>query len=143
MKQKIIRKIAHVCIFAKDIDETAAWYARVLGFDKVFNFTRDGRVFGYYLDAGGDTHVEVFENAEAEYSKRNQINHICFETDDLDGFIAHAKSKGVAITEKKLGVDHTWQAWLADPSGVKLEIFQYTPDSMQFGPDGVVCQVDW
>ena len=30
--------------------------------------------------------------------------------------------------------------WLKDRG---YAIFQYTPESMQFGPDGVVCQVDW
>lgn len=132
MNRKIIRKIAHVCIFSSDIDRTAEWYGRVLGFEKVFNFLRDGRVFGYYLDAGGDTHVEVFENAEAEYSGRNQINHMCFEVIDMDEAIAHIRSVGVEATAKSNGCDGTWQSWITDPDGVRIELFQYTPDSAQF-----------
>ena len=132
MSRKIIRRIAHVCIFSSDIDRTAEWYGRVLGFEKVFNFLRDGRVFGYYLDAGGDTHVEVFENAEAEYSGRNQINHMCFEVIDMDEAIAHIRSVGVEATDKSNGCDGTWQSWITDPDGVRIELFQYTPDSAQF-----------
>ena len=132
MKQKIIRKIAHVCIFARDIEATAEWYGRVLGFEKVFNFTRDGRVFGYYLDAGGDTHIEVFENAEAEYSKRNQINHICFEVVNMDEAIAHIHDCGVEASAKSNGCDDTWQSWITDPNGVRIELFEYTPKSAQF-----------
>ena len=132
MKKKIVKQIAHVCIFAHDIDMTADWYSRVLGFDKIFNFTRDGRVFGYYLDAGGDTHVEVFENAEAEYSGRNQINHICFEVIDIDEAIGHIRSQGVEATDKSNGCDDTWQSWVTDPNGVKIELFQYTGKSAQF-----------
>jgi glyoxylase I family protein len=132
MNRKIIRKIAHVCIFSSDIDHTAEWYGRVLGFEKVFNFLRDGRVFGYYLDAGGDTHVEVFENAEAEYSGRNQINHMCFEVIDMDEAIAHIRSVGVEASDKSNGCDGTWQSWITDPDGVRIELFQYTPDSAQF-----------
>lgn len=132
MQKKIIKQIAHVCIFARDIDETAAWYAKVLGFEKVFNFTRDGRVFGYYLDAGAATHVEVFENPKAEFAETNQINHICFEVTDMDFAIEHVRSLGYKAKDKSKGCDDTWQSWITDPNGVKIELFQYTPDSAQF-----------
>lgn len=132
MTQKIIRKIAHVCIFSSDIDGTAAWYQKVLGFEKAFNFARNGRVFGYYLDAGGDTHLEVFENAEAEYSGRKQINHICFEVVNMDDALAHIRGCGVEATDKSNGCDDTWQSWITDPNGVRIELFEYTPKSAQF-----------
>ena len=132
MDKRLVKQIAHVCIFAKDIDATAEWYGRVLGFEKVFNFTRDGRVFGYYLNAGGDTHVEVFENEEAEYSGKNQINHICFEVIDIDEAIAHIRSVGEEATDKSNGCDDTWQSWITDPNGVRIELFEYTPLSAQF-----------
>ena len=132
MDKRIVKQIAHVCIFAKDIDATADWYGRVLGFDKIFNFTRNDRVFGYYLDAGGDTHVEVFENEEAEYSGKNQINHICFEVIDIDEAIAHIRGLGEEATDKSNGCDDTWQSWITDPNGIKIELFQYTPNSAQF-----------
>jgi len=132
METKIVKQIAHVCIFASDIDETADWYRRVLGFEKIFNFTRDGRVFGYYLDAGGDTHVEVFENAEAEYSGKNQINHMCFEVIDMDAAITHIRRQGVEATDKSNGCDDTWQSWITDPNGVRIELFEYTTGSAQF-----------
>lgn len=143
MTKPLVTQVAHTCIFARDLDAVEAFYRDVIGIERKFDFKRGDKRIGFYLDFGNRTFVEVFLKGESRFEETNQINHICFETEDLDGFIAHVKSKGVAITEKKLGVDHTWQAWLADPSGVKLEIFQYTKDSMQFGPDGVVCQVDW
>lgn len=46
--------------------------------------------------------------------------------------MAQIRAAGVAITDKKLGVDETWQAWTADPNGVKIERFEYTPKSAQF-----------
>lgn len=131
-RKKIIRKIAHVCIFATDIEATADWYQRVLGFERIFNFTRDGRIFGYYLDAGGDTHVEVFENADAEYSGRNQINHLCFEVVDMDEALAHIRACGTEATAKSKGCDDTWQSWITDPNGVRIELFAYTGKSAQF-----------
>jgi glyoxylase I family protein len=139
----LIKQVAHTCIFARDLDAVEAFYRDVLGVAPKFDFKRGEDRIGFYLDFGNRTFVEVFRKGESRFEDTNQINHICFETDDIDAFMTHARSKGVTVTDKKLGVDHTWQCWLADPSGVKIEIFQYTRDSMQFGASGVVCQVDW
>ena len=132
MSKKIIRQVAHVCIFAKDLKATEAFYTEVLGFENTFNFTRNGEIFGYYLASGGDTFIEVFHKPEASFSEANQINHICFEVVDMDEAIAHIKSKGIPVKEKSNGCDDTWQSWIADPNGVKIELFQYTGESAQF-----------
>ena len=109
--------------------------------DTRFNFLRDGRIFGFYLDCGGRSHVEVFEKSEARYSEANQINHFCLEVEDIDAALVHIRSKGVEITPKKLACDDTYQAWISDPNGVKIELFEYTDKSAQFaGRDRVA---DW
>lgn len=132
MNKKIVKQIAHICIFSKDLQQTEDFYTNVLGFNKLFSFTRDGKVFGYYLDAGGDTHVEVFLKTEAEFAETNQINHICFEVINIDDAITHIRAQGVEARDKSNGCDDTWQSWITDPNGVKIELFQYTGDSAQF-----------
>lgn len=143
MPSPFIKQLAHACIFAHDLDTTERFYCEVLGIGKAFDFKRGEDWIGFYLDLGGRTFIEVFRKAETSFSESNQINHICLETEDLDGLVAHIEQQGVAITDKKLGVDGTWQAWITDPNGVKLEIFQYTSDSLQFAAPGAVCQIDW
>ncbi|RRH93745.1 VOC family protein [Mesorhizobium tamadayense] len=136
-----VKQLAHVCIFAHDLEATRGFYRDVLGMDTRFNFLRDGRIFGFYLECGGRSHVEVFEKSEASYSDRNQINHFCLEVEDIEAAIAHIRSKGVEVTPKKLACDDTWQAWIKDPNGVKIELFEYTHKSAQFtGGDRVA---DW
>jgi len=132
MSGPIIKQIAHACIFANDLDETAEWYRQVLGIEKKFNFTRDGKVFGYYLDVGNRTHIEVFLKTEASFSETNQINHICLEVSDMDTALAHIREQGVEASDKSNGCDDTWQSWITDPNGVKIELFAYTEDSAQF-----------
>lgn len=132
MTKHIVKQIAHTCIFAKDLAETERFYKDVLGIEKIFNFTRDGDVFGFYLNAGGATHIEVFRKTEAEFAETNQINHICFEVTDIDAAIAHIRAQGVEARDKSKGCDDTWQSWITDPNGVKIELFQYTMDSAQF-----------
>ena len=132
MAGRIVKQLAHVCIFARDLKATEAFWTGVLGMAIAFRFTRNGAPYGFYLDAGGRTNVEVFQKTESSFSDANQINHICLEVNDLDDAVEQIRAAGVKITDKKLGVDDTWQAWTADPNGVKIELFQYTPRSAQF-----------
>ena len=135
-----VRQVAHVCILAADLGETRDFYARVLGLAVKFEFLRDGRPLGFYLDAGGRTNIEVFERSDVA-APAARIDHLCLEVEDIDAAIAHVRGAGVAITDKKFGVDETWQAWVTDPNGVRIELFQYTERSAQFvGGDRVA---DW
>ena len=138
---KIIKKIAHACIFAHDLEATEKFYREVLGIEVVFRFMKAGKLIGYYLDAGDTTHIEVFHKAEAAFAETNAINHICLEVTNMDEAVAQVRARGVAALDKKLGVDGTWQSWLTDPNGVKIELFEYTGKSLQF--IGGVCEVNW
>lgn len=143
MTKSLIKQVAHTCIFAHDLEATETFYNDVFGVPTAFTFRRGDERIGYYLDFGARTFVEVFRKAESSFAETNQINHICLETEDLDALLVHVRSKGVTITDKKLGADGTWQSWTNDPNGVKLEIFQYTDASLQFKPHGSICQVNW
>jgi glyoxylase I family protein len=136
-----VKQVAHVCIFAHDLEKTRAFYEDVLGMSTQFNFLRDGKVFGFYLNCGGRSHVEVFQKDGTSYDDTDQINHFCLEVEKLDAAIEHIKSKGVEITKKKYACDDTYQAWIRDPNNVKIELFEYTDKSAQFvGRDRVA---DW
>ena len=127
-----VKQVAHVCVFARDLAETRDFYRDALGLEVAFNFTRDGAWFGFDLDAGGRSNIEVFLKPEASYSREDQINHLCLEVESIDAAIAHLRGRGVAVTDRKRGVDDTWQAWLTDPNGVRIELFEYTDASAQF-----------
>ena len=132
MTRRLVKQLAHVCIFAHDLDATEAFYRDALGMGVVFRFLKDGRAIGYYLDAGGRSNVEVFAKAETEFSERNAINHLCLEVEDMDATLAHFRGLGIPFREKSFGCDDTWQAWITDPNGVKIELFEYTEKSAQF-----------
>lgn len=143
MTDTMIRQIAHTCIYAHDLQATERFYREAFGATKSFDFKRGEDWIGFYLDFGNRTFIEVFRKGESRFDETNQINHICLETGDLDQLLTRVRSLGMDISDKKLGVDGTWQSWTSDPNGVKLEIFQYTPDSLQFKAPGGVCQVNW
>jgi catechol 2,3-dioxygenase-like lactoylglutathione lyase family enzyme len=140
---KIIKKIAHTCIFAHDLQATEKFYKDVLGIEVIFRFMKAGKLIGYYLDAGGATHIEVFQKDSAVFAETDAINHICLEVTNMDEAVAQVRANGVSALDKKLGIDGTWQSWLTDPNGVKIELFEYTDKSLQFAGPGGVCEVNW
>lgn len=136
-----VKQLAHVCLFSSDLERTKAFYVDVLNLEVAFHFTRNGAVFGFYLDAGGCSHVEVFHKPEARFAETDRINHVCLEVESIDAAIAHICAKDGEVTDKRLACDDTYQAWLRDPDGTKFELFEYTGQSAQFvGGDRVA---DW
>ena len=127
-----VKQVAHACVMTHDLKAAEEFYVGVLGLEKTFDFNRPTGRMGFYLAAGGRTYIEVFFNADAPLTPLGQINHFCFEVTNLDDAIAHIRANGVKVTAKKYGVDDTWQAWLADPSGTRIELFEYTAKSAQF-----------
>ncbi len=127
-----VKQLAHVCIFAHDLEQSRAFYRDILGLPIAFNFTRDGDVFGFYLGVGNGSFIEVFHKPGTSHAETNQINHLCLEVEDIAAAVEHLNANGVEATPKKIGCDGTWQSWIRDPSGVKIELFQYTENSAQF-----------
>lgn len=134
----MIKQLAHICLHSEDLEKTADFYCRGLGMERFFDFERKGELFGYYLKAGNNTFIEVFHGNPG---KVGNINHLALEVEDMDSLIAHLNQLGIPVGEKKLGADQSWQAWLEDPSGVRIELHEYTAGSSQL--TGRKCVVDW
>ena len=134
----MIKQLAHACIHSEDLAATEEFYCEALGLERFFDFEKEGHLFGFYLKAGNGTFIEVFQG---QRSAVGNINHLCFEVEDIDAAMERLKAHGVDVTDKKKGADQSWQAWLEDPSGVRIELHQYTPESSQYNQRTV--QVDW
>ncbi len=136
-----VKQIAHSCMMTHDLAASEHFYCEVLGLKKAFEFTKSGKKIGLYIEAGARTWIEIFIHAEAPFPSLGAINHFCFEVTSMDEAIKQIRAKGVEVTDKKYGVDDTWQAWTKGPSGERIELFEYTAKSAQFvGGDRVA---DW
>lgn len=133
----MIKQIAHVCIHSLDLAETARFYIDALGLERGFEFFKDGVVCGYYLKLGSLTFIEVFHG---DPSAAGNISHLALEVDNMDDTIRRVREHGYTASEKHWGADHAWQAWLEDPSGVRIELQEYTPDSLQL--QGGQCHLE-
>ncbi len=131
-------QLAHVCIGATDLAATERFYVDLLGMEKAFDFYRAGECVGFYIKTGGRTFIEVFAQGELPNHDRPIIKHFCLEVDDIDLAIATLAARGIPVSPKKFGGDDNWQAWISDPSGVRIELMQYSGVSSQFTSEPVI-----
>ena len=131
-------RLAHVCIGATDLAASERFYVEGLGMEKAFDFIRAGERFGFYVKAGETTFIEIFAEGTAPNYERPIMKHFCLEVADIDQTIAALTARGIAVEPKKMGADNNWQAWLTDPSGVRIELMQYSENSTQFTGEPVI-----
>jgi predicted enzyme related to lactoylglutathione lyase len=108
-------------VFFKTQDGAAVgdWYKRVLDFD-VSEW--GGAVFppltrGYHVWSPFAADTQYFEPSTAAF----MIN---FVVDDLDGVLARAAEAGVEPVGRDDGDPNGRFAWLLDPAGVKIELWE-------------------
>ena len=137
----MIRKLAHINFVTNDLERIIDFYVNKLGMKVKFTLdNKDGKPFGYYFTCGDTTFLEFFDQkmaAEVWGGKVEELNigtryrHFCLEVTGLDAFCEMLKSKGVAVTDIKMGMDNSRQAWIADPDGNAIELMEYGFSSMQ------------
>jgi lactoylglutathione lyase/glyoxylase I family protein len=137
----MIKTLAHICIFAKDLERSREFYCGALGLKPHFDFFKEGKLFGFYLQVTPNQFIEIFKADPQTEIRSQRIHHFCLEVDDIDATREHLTKHGVSLKPKKLGCDQTWQCWCKDPDGTEIEFQQYTPKSSQFTKKD--CIVDW
>ena len=111
----MIKALAHLCIFSKDLNRTRDFYCGALGLKPHFDFFKNGELFGFYLEAAPRQFVEFFKADAAPEIRGQRIHHFCFEVENIDALHEKLAKAGVEMTPKKLGCDQTWQCWCKDP----------------------------
>ncbi len=140
----MIRRLAHVCLITNDLERLVAFYRDGLGLAVKFRFAAaDGAIFGAYVEAGDSTFVEFFDQHLAARQwggdtgplvEGNRYAHLCLEVTGLADLRAALLDRGVSVGEIRSGLDHSLQAWLADPDGNRIELMEYTHRSAQLAP---------
>jgi lactoylglutathione lyase len=139
----MIRQIAHSCFFTDRVEEFVKFYQTGLGLPVKFTLKNDaGQVMGYYFDCGNSTFIEVFDQTLAvkqwggqieALKPTSQYRHLCLEVTGLETLKQTLEARGVSVTKITMGIDHSHQAWIADPDGNAIELMEYTARSRQLG----------
>jgi len=102
-----------------DTEATKAWYQDNLGvggeWGAMFPFKND--------DPEGFTLLSPFKAATDYFAPSEAPFMINLRVDDLDGMIADLAAKGIAILGRQ-DEDYGRFAWILDPDGVKVELWQ-------------------
>lgn len=112
-------------LFFKSPDPEALckWYADVLGFP-IDGWP--GAIF-QLADTGGRQAFTVWSAFKADtdyFAPSAQPFMMNFRVDDLDGFLAEIEAKGAAVTRHDGGDDNGRFAWVMDPDGNKVELWE-------------------
>ena len=128
----MITGLAHVCFVVSDLARSIHFYCDVLGFERAFAFYReDGTHYGQYLHVGDRSFIELFTGELSQRAEGQPFKHICLEVDEIERTVAELRARGVRVTDSEMGSDESWQAWLEDPDGNRIELHGYTPQSKQ------------
>jgi catechol 2,3-dioxygenase-like lactoylglutathione lyase family enzyme len=139
IEERVLTKLAHVCIESADLEATERFYA-CLGLKRQFEFRNPaGLLIGYYLKLEDRTFLEVIRVMKPRDT--GAVRHFAFESDDIDALYEKLRAAGYEATQKRLGEDNTWMVTCYDPNGVFVELHQYDAHSMQL--HGGVCYIDY
>jgi len=128
----MVKCLAHVCFGVSDLDRSLAFYRDKLGFRPAYDFLDDkGERIGHCLHIGGATFLEFFRSNLAPPTEGSTHSHFCLQVEDIESAAAELKRRGVEVGEIQRGSDRSFQVWLADPDGNRIELQQYTRESKQ------------
>ena len=128
----MITGISHACYLVSDLDRSVAFYCDKLGLRKAFDLNlRGGEVRGVFLLAGRRTFIELFEGDPVPTPPNATHRHVCLEVDDMEATVRGLRQRGVEVSDIARGGENSYQVWLSDPDGTRIELQQFTPESLQ------------
>lgn len=102
-----------------DLEKTRRWYADMLGiggeWGATFAFKNDDPE-GFSLFSPFKAETDYFDPSDKEFMVNLRV-------DDLDSMVADLEAKGVEILGRQ-DEDYGRFAWIIDPDGVKVELWQ-------------------
>jgi lactoylglutathione lyase len=134
-KRPRIVGVAHMAVYAHDVDRTLAFYTEFLGYGEPYRLNRpNGDLHLAFVKINDRQFVEVFPEKEAG---TDRLNHIALEVEDAEAMRAYLATRGVKVPEKvPVGRIGNANFNITDPDGHTVEIVQYMPDGWSLRQKG-------
>ena len=104
----MVKKIDHIGIAVKSLEESLKFYENVLGIKAQGNEVIEEQKVRVAFLPIGDTEIELLESTEENgpiskfiEKKGEGIQHIAYKVDDIDKAIEEMKSKGIRMIDEK------------------------------------------
>jgi len=117
--------IGGIFLKARNPQALAAWYAKHLGIELSAYF--QGKKFLWSDEVPANTGMTVwsFFPADSSYfGNELQSAMVNYRVDDLDGLLEQLRAANVAIDPKQEDYDYGRFAWITDPEGNRVELWQ-------------------
>ncbi|MBF9031867.1 VOC family protein [Rhodobacterales bacterium HKCCE3408] len=118
--------IGGVFLKCADPAATRTWYERVLGMKAEdyggfhFHHAESAAIHGpgaMTIFSGFEARTDYFDPSELPFMLNLMV-------DDLDAILAHAEAAGVSQVQPREDLEYGCFAWIMDPDGRKLELWQ-------------------
>lgn len=104
----MLKKIDHVSIIVKDIDEALKAYSEMFGFKKVEELQGPGGEFKAVMAKSGDILLEFLQPlkdtgpfAKFLQERGGGLHHVSFQTDDIKNELKNLKAKGKRLINEE------------------------------------------
>jgi len=124
-----VNYVNHVAIAVENFDEAFSFYTQKMGFREAFT-VKDaaGKPTLAYVQASRNTFVEL---QQANANRRAGLNHYGLHVENLKSTVAKLKERGVMVDDIRVRPDDASVANATDPSGIRIEMFEFGPGSPQ------------
>ena len=121
--------VNHVGMAVENFDEAFKFYTEKMGFREAFT-VKDaaGKPTLAYVQANKNTFVEL---QQANANRPKGLNHFGLHVQNLKAVVATLKERGVMVDEIRVRPDDSSVANATDPSGIRIEMFEFGPGSPQ------------
>ena len=121
--------VNHVGISVERFDEALAFYTQKMGFREAFVVRDDkGQPVLAYVQVSRSTFVELLP---ATPTRRPGLDHVGLHVEDIRATLATLKQRGVTVEEPRTGRTKSTIANATDPGGVRIELSELGPESLQ------------
>ncbi|GAK40679.1 VOC family protein [Paenibacillus urinalis] len=123
-----VQKLEHVGVVVRSIDESSAFYEKVLGMELKEIRQPNPNVRLGFLGFPGEANliIELVERTNSELPNEGTVNHIAFTVEDVEQEAARIAEHGVAFINEKIVTlaDGTRFIFFQGPDGERLELYQ-------------------
>lgn len=123
-----INHVQHIAVNTKNIAESIAFYTDIMGFP-LSSRADMGDCELVYMQVGGDCYIELFDlrgsvTHQAAPETQAGLRHIAFDVDDVAGWEAFLKEKGVpfVLTATEMPQIGKRAILVLDPNNVVIEL---------------------
>ncbi len=120
----------HTSITVKDMERSIAFYTELLGLtlERRRRIPENRAEVAFVIDPASGARLELTHwDDKPTFEAGEQLDHLAFETDDLDAFLARARARGVPVAKEpfQLQGGSGRLAFILDPNEVWIELIEH------------------